>query len=263
MINHLHGDPTATMLWEWLPVKPMTFYDHVETLRLIWKNQYWRALVLKDYGVQEWNLVRQGQTMERSLPLNWETALLEHCCRREVFGDNMIEWIDCYNHWVVFLSLFPCDLCKGFFQTHKLSFPLAFLERWVFDSNLHKSSSPLRLYGYAVSSRGAQKFIRLFEDPWLAFSNYDWYLINHTSYVYSTWTEVILNQTFNHQSFRILKTDIQIGKHSHWNGFLADSVMEIIYCVRVCVHMEEGKEIVIWRVTHLSPDGLITRKAIL
>lgn len=116
MINHLHGDPTATMLWEWLPVKPMTFYDHVETLRLIRKNQYWRALVLKDYGVQEWNLVRQGQTMERSLPLNWETALLEHCCRREVFGDNMIEQIDCYNHWVVFLSLFPCDLCKGFFS---------------------------------------------------------------------------------------------------------------------------------------------------
>lgn len=245
MINHLHGDPTATMLWEWHSFERISIEEP-----WCWKIMRFRNGILYVKG-RQWKEVYHSIGKQRF----WNTAADVRSL--------VIIWLNKLIVITIGLSFSlssPVTCAKVFFQTHKLSFPLAFLERWVFDSNLHKSSSPLRLYGYAVSIRGAQKFIRLFDDPWLAIFNYDWYLY---SYLYSTWTEVILNQTFNHQSFRILKTDIQIGKRSHWNGFLADSVMEIIYCVRVCVHMEERKEIVIWRVTHLSPDGLITRKAIL
>lgn len=99
-------------------------------------------------------------------------------------------------------------------------------EPQVSHPNLHKSTSPLCLHGYAVSARGSQKLLELFDDPWLAFQTpIDTCIPTFIKLGLKSYSiePPIINQS------KILKSDIQVGKGSKWKGFLADSVMERIY----------------------------------
>lgn len=67
-----------------------TFYNHVKTVRLIRENQDQSALVLEDDVDLEWDLERRWRTIQRRLPLDWETVFLGHCWGREIFGEKSI-----------------------------------------------------------------------------------------------------------------------------------------------------------------------------
>ncbi|KAG0143787.1 hypothetical protein CROQUDRAFT_672735 [Cronartium quercuum f. sp. fusiforme G11] len=168
-----------------------TFYNHVKTIRLIKQNGDQSALILEDDVDLEWDLERRWRTIQRRLPVDWETVFLGHCWGREIF------------------------------------------EPQVLHPNLHKSTSPLCLHGYAVSSRGSQKLLELFDDPWLAFQTpIDTCIPTFIKLGLKSYSiePPIINQA------KILKSDIQVGKGSNWKGFLADSVMERIY-------KSEGKDL--------------------
>lgn len=99
-------------------------------------------------------------------------------------------------------------------------------EPQVLHPNLHKSTSPLCLHGYAVSSLGATKLLSLFNDPWISFQTpIDTCIPTFIKLGLKSYSiePPIINQS------KILKSDIQIGKGSKWKGFLADSVLERIY----------------------------------
>nr|AIC33784.1 glycosyltransferase family 25 [Puccinia cf. psidii AE-2014] len=91
--------------------------------------------------------------------------------------------------------------------------------------NLHKSSQPLCLHGYAVSQRGANKLLKLYNDPWIAFQTpVDTCIpgfIKRGLISYSVEPPIIIQS-------KVLESDIQSGKGSKWRGLLADSVMERI-----------------------------------
>ncbi|KAA1133381.1 hypothetical protein PGTUg99_028651 [Puccinia graminis f. sp. tritici] len=91
--------------------------------------------------------------------------------------------------------------------------------------NLHKSTEPLCLHGYAVSALGSRKLLELYNDPWTSFQT-------PVDTCIPTFIKLGLNSfsiepTIINQS-KVLQSDIQSGKGSSWKGLLVDSVAERI-----------------------------------
>ncbi|KAI7947978.1 hypothetical protein MJO28_009886 [Puccinia striiformis f. sp. tritici] len=91
--------------------------------------------------------------------------------------------------------------------------------------NLHKSTEPLCLHGYAVSSLGSKKLVELYSDPWTSFQT-------PVDTCIPTFIKLGLNSfsvepTIINQS-KVLESDIQSGKGSNWKGLLVDSVAQRI-----------------------------------
>ncbi|WAR59965.1 hypothetical protein PtB15_11B606 [Puccinia triticina] len=177
-------DPQEKMLQRQInPATVSTYYNHLRVLLMIQESGEDSALILEDDVDMEWDLERRWRSIERHLPVDWETVFLGHCWGHELIQPQ-------FGH-----------------------------------PNLHKSTEPLCLHGYAVSSLGSKKLLELYNDPWTSFQT-------PVDTAIPTFIKLGLNSfsiepTIINQS-KVLQSDIQSGKGSNWKGLLVDSVAERI-----------------------------------
>ena len=180
-----------------------TFYNHLRVMREMEKNGDRTALVLEDDVDVEWDLERRWMGMLRRLPRNWEAVFLGHCWGKELYG--------------TYRTLLH--------QSFPLSEPRR-AEPQYLHPNLHKSTAPLCLHGFATSSVGRQRLLSLLMDPWLAFQTpIDTCLPTFISMGLRAFSvePPIINQA------KVGISDIQQGTGSPWKGVLADSTLERIW----------------------------------
>ncbi|GAA6003057.1 uncharacterized protein JCM10292_000316 [Rhodotorula paludigena] len=182
-----------------------TFWGQTRALKRVLENGDRTALILEDDVDVEWDVARLWASIERRLPRDAAT------------GEP--EWD------VAFLG----HCWGGEYQKPQYLHPL-----------VHRSTGPMCLHGYAVTSRGARRLLAHLLSPWSAFSSAVDLVIPTLLHVQDE-LPAALARAHPHplaSSFSIVPplvvqrkdgpSDLQTGTGSPWRGVLRDSTVERI-----------------------------------